>query len=95
MSWRREEIQIRNDGDHANIMTPFDADGDQTSSGLRWSQSLRQFEIFLVAMNISSTRQQLAVLLHFAGDRVQDKFPTLHDTGAEYDYNRAKECRTN
>ena len=58
---------------------PFDVDTEPTSLGTRWKKWLRRFDNFLVALDVSDTRQR-AMLLHFAGERVDNIFDTLPQT---------------
>eukprot|EP00919_Chromeraceae_sp_WS-2016_P022246 GHVR01052905.1.p1 GENE.GHVR01052905.1~~GHVR01052905.1.p1 ORF type:complete len:116 (+),score=14.12 GHVR01052905.1:213-560(+) len=68
----------------------FDVDGDPTSVAVRWTKWIAKFENYLLLMNIEEVKQQRALLLHFAGDRIYDIFGTISDTGD--DFNKAKEA---
>ena len=72
----------------------FDCTGNPTSVGPRWKRS---FEFFLEAKGITKDSQQKALLLHCAGQDVQDIFDTLTDPGpvpAEGDTLYAKAVRS-
>ena len=69
---------------HVANVKPFDVDEDPTSTLTRWKKWIAKFEIFFTAMKIEDKKQQRAMLLHFAGDRVYDIFETLEDTGDDY-----------
>lgn len=69
----------------------FSPSGDITSVSDRWNTWLRKFEMYATASGISDDAQKRALLLHCAGDEVQDIFGTFQvgDT-----YNEAKEKLT-
>lgn len=72
---------------------PFDVDGDPTYyAAIRWTKWVKKFEnyMYLLAMKIEDVKQQRALLLHFAGDRIYDIFGTLSDTGDHF--KKAKEA---
>lgn len=60
---------------------PFDCKGNPTSVGPRWRRWKRSFEFFLEAKGLSKDSQRTALLLHCAGQDVQDIFDTLTDPG--------------
>lgn len=68
----------------------FDIDKDQASS-IRWKKCLQCFENFIVAPDIKDDQRKCAMLLHHAGDSVQDISDTLTDTGEAKDYKCAKD----
>jgi len=59
----------------------FDCKGNPTSIGPRWQQWKRSFEFFLEAKGVKKDSQRKALLLHCAGQDVQDIFDTLTDPG--------------
>ena len=65
-------------------LNPCDCTGNPTSVGprRRWK---RFFEFFLEAKGITKDTQKHALLLHCAGQDVQDIFVTLSDTGPALD----------
>ena len=68
----------------------FDVGEDQTSS-IHWKKWLQCFENFLVALDIKDDTRKRAMLLHYAGDGVQDIFDTLSDTGEAKNYKCARD----
>ena len=62
-------------------INPFDCTGNPTSVGPRWRRWKRSFEFFLEAKGITKDTQKQALLLHCAGQDVQDIFVTLSDPG--------------
>jgi len=55
----------------------FDANGDISSVGMRWTRWKRGFELFAVGKGVNNLDQKKALLLHSAGPSVQDIFYTL------------------
>ena len=72
----------------------FDARGDPSSTGQRWTEYIERFENFLTAMEIDDPKRQRALLLHFSGDDVYRIFKTLPETGEAKDYKKAVEKLT-
>ena len=68
--------------------SPFDVHVDG-NVGPRWKKWLNRFERLLIATNITDTKQQRALLLHYAGPAVDEIFDTLPDTGVDKDYKTA------
>ena len=62
-------------------INPFDCTGNPTSVGPRWRRWKRSFEFFIEAKGITKDAQKQALLLHCAGQDVQDIFVKLSDTG--------------
>lgn len=50
---------------------------DHSSVGVRWKKWLQRFENFLLSMDINDDMRKRAMLLHYAGDEVQDLFHTI------------------
>jgi len=77
-------------------ISPFDCKGNPTSVGPRWRRWKRSFEFFLEAKGITKVSQGKALLLHCAGQDVQDIFDTLTDPGPvpERDSEYAKAMRS-
>ena len=75
---------------------PFDCKGNPTSVGPSWRRWKRSFEFFLEAKDLSKDSQRTALLLHCAGQDVQDVFDTLTDPGPlpEGDTEYAKAMRS-
>jgi hypothetical protein len=61
----------------------FDLYSDPTTLSLRWKEWLRQYEQFLVAMDIKDDT------LYAAGNKVEIIFATLSEVGEEKDYKKA------
>ena len=49
----------------------FDVDGDKATLGLRWSEYLDGFEIYVIAMGINDPNRQKCLLLHLGGQGLQ------------------------
>ena len=61
---------------------PFDAEGNPSNTGTRWKKWLSNFELFIVASNITDDNQKRATLLYSVGRRVQEihnTFPAVQD----------------
>ena len=63
----------------------FSPSGDISSILNRWGTWLARFDIFAHATGCTDDRQKRMLLLHTAGEEVQDSFATLADTAATYD----------
>ena len=63
---------------------PFLVSGESSTISQRWEKWLKQFEIYSVASGINNDVQKCAVLLHCAGEEVQEIFETMADTGDTY-----------
>ena len=61
-------------------LSSFDPVGDPTSIG-HWR---RRFETYLVALDVKDNTQKRALLLYQAGQKTQEIFETLSDTGEDY-----------
>lgn len=70
-------------------MAPFDPLSDPSSLSQRWKTWKRRFETYLVALNVTATKQKRALLLYQAGQTTQDIFDTLAETGEDDDYDSA------
>ena len=77
-------------------ISPFDCKGNPTSVGPRWRRWKRSFEFFLEGKGVKKDSQRKALLLHCAGQDVQDIFDTLTDPGPvpEHDSEYAKAMRS-
>ena len=74
----------------------FDCTGDPSNIGPRWERWLNSFEIFADSKGLiieegkdNHKQRRRALLLHSAGQAVQDIFITLSDTGGVKDYDKA------
>ena len=82
--------------EYQDKFTNFDCTGDPSNIGPRWGRWLSSFEIFadsrgLILEEGKDTHKQRrrALLLHSAGQTVQDIFLTLPNTGSVKDYEKA------
>ena len=77
-------------------ISSFDCKGNPTSVGPRWRRWKRSFEFLIEAKGITNDSQKKALLLHCAGQDVQDVFDTLTDPGPvpERDSEYAKAMRS-
>ena len=57
--------------------------------GPHWKKWLSRFERLMVALDINSAKRKRALLLHYAGPKVDEIFDTLQETGEDEDYDRA------
>ena len=53
--------------------------------GIRWKKWLTQFKNLLLALDVDDTKRQRALLLHYAGESVNEIFKTLPNTEAGED----------
>ena len=74
----RRKIAVNIEVENIN---PFDCTGNPTSVGPCWRRWKRSFEFFLEAKSITKDAQKQALLLHCAGQDVQDIFVMLNDPG--------------
>ena len=68
----------------ANALPAFpEFDISETSTqAARWKKWLSRFQNLLVTMNVTAKKRQRALLLHYAGEAVNEIFDTLPDTTA-------------
>ncbi|XP_071503133.1 uncharacterized protein [Diadema antillarum] len=57
--------------------------------GPQWTKWLSRFERLMVALDISSAKRKRALLLHYAGPKVDEIFDTLQNVGDDDDYDKA------
>ncbi len=55
----------------------FDANRDPTSIAQRWNKWVDRYENLLVAIDITKPERKKALLLHYAGEGVQEIYETL------------------
>lgn len=74
----------------------FDCSGDPSNVGPRWTRWLNAFQIFADSKDLivedgkdTNRQRRRALLLHNAGQAVQDIFLTLPDTGGPKDFDKA------
>ena len=63
----------------------FDPDMDPTSVGSRFRKYVERFKVYALAMNIKDKARKRALFLHCAGQKVQDIFDTLEDSGEDFE----------
>ena len=59
--------------------------GDNTNLSKEWEQYFKRFEYYLKASGVTKDEQKCALLLHVAGEEVQDIIETPDNTGTKYD----------
>ena len=73
-------------------MPEFSADAKiGTSLATRWSNWQADFEMYLTASGIIDPKRKRALLLYQAGPRVREIFKQIPETGADEDYEVAKQ----
>ena len=71
---------------------PFKVLGQNTNLSSAWNNYIKRFEYYLSASGVTKEEQKKALLLHLAGEEVQDIFETL---GEDYvTYKDAKDALT-
>ena len=82
--------------DDLTSVKPFDPHGEPSGVGRRWQRWLKSFSVYadskglLIAADKADNKvQRRALLLHSAGEAVQEIFETLADTGEAKDYEKA------
>ncbi|CAC5363672.1 unnamed protein product [Mytilus coruscus] len=65
------------------VFPPFSV--HESAADQRWKKWTKRLQNLLVGMNIKDKVRQRALLLHYAGEEVNDIFDTLQETGADYD----------
>ena len=69
---------------------PFDVHSDASSTVVWWKKWLWQFENMMIGLNIKDNlKRKRALLLHYAGEEINDIFETLPDTSEEKNYQAA------
>ena len=75
---------------------PFDPHGDPSGVGRRWQRWMKSFSVYadskgliIQADKADNKVQRRALLLHSAGEAVQEIFETLAETGEAKDYEKA------
>ena len=85
--------------DDLSSIKPFDPHGDPSNVGRRWRRWLKSFCLYadskgliIQADSADDKVQRRALLLHSAGEDVQEIFQTLADIGAAADYAKAEKA---
>ena len=79
------------------VALPNFAEFDVHSDGAvdtRWKIWLARFRNLLLALAVDNTKRQRALLLHYAGESVNEIFETLPDTDAGEDKRQLRRLRT-
>ena len=58
------------------IFPPFTE--TEVNPGPQWTKWLSRFERLMIALDIRNPKRKRAMLLHYAGPKVDDIFDTLH-----------------
>lgn len=61
----------------AATVAPFQADSDPTTTAQRWKKWTDRFENLMIALNLTDAARKKALLLHLAGESVQETFDGL------------------
>ena len=61
-------------------ISKFDPSGDVSNLGIRWERWMRSFQLFATGRGVKEAEQRKALLLHSAGEMVQDIYFTLVET---------------
>lgn len=71
---------------HMPSIPNFIIDEDQHTLDQRWTKWRKKLDYFILASGITQDVQKRATLLHMAGERVQQVFETLGDTGTSFQH---------
>jgi len=61
----------------AATISPFQADSDPATTAQRWKRWIDRFENLTIAINLTDATRMKALLLHLAGESVQDTYDGL------------------
>ena len=85
--------------DDLSSVKPFDPHGDPSNVGRRWQRWIKSFTLYADSKGLiiqadkdDNKVQRRALLLHSAGEDVQEIFETLADTGGIKDYAKAEKA---
>ena len=85
--------------DDLSSVKPFDPHGDPLSVGRRWQRWMKSFSLYTDSKGLiiqadkdDNKVQRRALLLHSAGEDIQEIFETLPDTGGIKDYGKAEKA---
>ena len=85
--------------DDLSRIKPFDPHGDPSNVGRRWRRWMKSFCLYadskgliIQADKADNKVQRRALLLHSAGEDVQEIFETLADTGGAVEYEKAEKA---
>jgi hypothetical protein len=71
----------------------FDVHSDG-AVGIRWKKWVTRFKNLLLALDVDDTKRQRALLLHYAGESVNEIFETFPNTEAGEDENPFEKAAT-
>ena len=63
---------------------------NESAIDVRWRKWTNRLENLLLGMDVKDKKRQRALMLHYAGEEVNDIFETLTDTGDDYATAKAK-----
>ena len=63
----------------------FDPKGDSTNLGSRWKKLKKGFELYIIASGIENGAQKRALILHCAGEDIQEIVETFNDPVDTYE----------
>ena len=75
-----------------NGLPKFETRGDQSRLHQTWERWMRSFELFVMGKGITNAEQKQALLLHCAGQDVQDIFYTLPTGEGESVYDKTNDA---
>ena len=64
---------------------PFSPDSEPTTTGMRSKKYVERFENYLIARDVKDKVRRRAIFLHCDGEKVQDIFDTLEETGEDFE----------
>ena len=70
---------------HLPDFKTFDVLTEPTSLGTAWKKWIKRLENLFTALKVTEPDRKKAMLLHFAGEDVNDIYETLTDTSNTYD----------
>ena len=73
---------------------PFKVIGENTNLAKSWELYLKRFDYYISASGVTKDEQKKAMLLHLAGEEVQDIFETFAGNYQEQNYMQVKEKLT-
>ena len=73
---------------------PFKVIGENTNLAKSWELYLKRFDYYISASGVTKDEQKKAMLLHLAGEEVQDIFETFEGNYQEQNYMQVKEKLT-
>ncbi|CAC5375380.1 unnamed protein product [Mytilus coruscus] len=65
----------------------------ENNAEIRWRKWIRRLENLFIGLNIKDSKRQRSLLLHYAGEDVNEVFDTFNNTGEDFDAAKHKNCR--